>query len=231
MRLIGLIGGLSWESSAVYYRLINEGVRDRLGSPHSARILLWSFDFGEVERLQYQGDWGSLARIMAEAASRLEKAGAERILICSNTMHRVFEDVQSAVAAKLIHIADPTGEALVHNRLKHVCLLGTKFTMEADFYRERLVKHYGLSVLVPEERQRDEIHRIIYSELVAGKVVARSREAIKQIIVEMASQGAEAVILGCTELMLLVRDGDSPVPILDTTTLHARAAVEAAVMP
>jgi aspartate racemase len=227
-KVIGLIGGLSWESSAVYYRLINEEIRRRLGPPHSARIVLWSFDFEKIERLQHQDDWTALSELMSEAGRRLVGAGAELVLICSNTMHRLAPHVESAIDAPIIHIADVTGAALVRSGYNRVCLLGTRFTMEASFYRERLQQRYGLAVLTPSEQDRETVHQIIYRELVAGTVRPQSRKAVAAIIERLASAGAQAVILGCTELMMLISQADSALPMFDTTALHASAAVEAA---
>jgi aspartate racemase len=226
--MIGLIGGMSWESSAEYYRILNRGVRDRLGPTASARCLLWSFDFSEIEELQHQGDWDGLTARMVDAAQRLEAGGADVLLICTNTMHRMAPAVQAAVKVPLLHIADPTADRIKAAGFQRVGLLGTAFTMEHDFYKGRLAQLYGLSVIVPDDEDRATVHRIIYEELVAGKVTATSREAYRAIIARMVEDGAEAVILGCTEIMLLVQPEDSPVPIFDTTALHANAAVEMA---
>jgi aspartate racemase len=212
-RLIGLIGGMSWESSAVYYRRINEAVQARLGGVSSARCLLWSFDFREIEILQKAGNWDEAA------------AGAELLIICTNTMHKMADEVQGAVAIPLLHIADPTGEAIEGRELTKVGLLGTAFTMEEDFYKTRLARNFGLEVLVPAPADRAEVHRVIYEELVRGVIVPGSREALKKVISRLAAAGAQAIILGCTELMLLVRPEDSALPLFDTTDLHAKAAV------
>jgi aspartate racemase len=228
MRTIGLIGGMSWESSAEYYRLLNEGVRDRLGPTASARCLLWSFDFSEIEALQHRGDWDGLAAMMLDSARRLEAAGAELLLICTNTMHRLAPTIEAEVRIPLLHIADPTAEQIRAAGLTTVGLLGTAFTMEQDFYKGRLLERHGLNVLVPEEEDRATVHRVIYEELVAGKVLPASREAYRAIIARLVANGAEGVILGCTEITLLIRPGDSPVPIFDTTALHAAVAVKAA---
>lgn len=228
MRMIGLIGGMSWESSAEYYRILNRGVRDRLGPTASARCLLWSFDFSEIEELQHQGDWDGLTARMVDAAQRLEAGGADVLLICTNTMHRMAPAVQAAVRVPLLHIADPTAECIKAAGFQRVGLLGTAFTMEHDFYKGRLARQHGLSVIVPDDADRATVHRIIYEELVAGKVTATSREAYRAIIARMVEDGAEAVILGCTEIMLLVQPEDSSVPIFDTTALHANAAIEMA---
>ncbi|MBB3911867.1 aspartate racemase [Sphingomonas desiccabilis] len=226
--MIGLIGGMSWESSAEYYRLLNEGVRARLGPTASARCLLWSFDFSEIEALQHAGDWSRLAERMVDAAQRLEAAGADLLLICTNTMHRMADDVQSAVGIPLIHIADPTAERIAAAGLRKVGLLGTAFTMEQDFYKGRLTGIHGLEVIVPGEADRSTVHRIIYDELVAGRIEPSSREAYRMVIGRLVADGAQAIILGCTEIMLLVGQEDSPVPLFDTTALHAAAALDQA---
>jgi aspartate racemase len=225
MKTIGLIGGMSWESSAEYYRILNQGVRDRLGPTASARCLLWSFDFSEIERLQHEGDWRGLADRMTDAASRLEKAGADLLLICTNTMHRMAEAVQQAVSIPLLHIVDPTAKRIKAAGLRRIGLLGTAFTMEQEFYKGRLAKH-GLDVLVPNAAERAVVHRIIYEELVAGVTTPASRAAYRDVIEQLVTRGAEGIILGCTEIMLLVRPADSAVPLFDTTALHAQAAVD-----
>lgn len=225
MRMIGLIGGMSWESSAEYYRILNQGIRDRRGPTASARCLLWSFDFAEIEELQHRGDWAGLERRMVDAAKRLETGGAEVLLICTNTMHRMADAVQSAVGVPLLHIADPTAEAVKAAGLTKVGLLGTAFTMEQDFYKGRLAQRHGLEVIIPAAADRATVHRIIYEELVAGQVLPASRDAYRAIIGRMIEDGAEAIILGCTEIMLLVRPEDSAVPLFDTTALHANAAI------
>ncbi|WP_188657869.1 aspartate/glutamate racemase family protein [Sphingomonas metalli] len=228
MKMIGLIGGMSWESSAEYYRILNEGVRDRLGPTASARCLLWSFDFAEIEDLQQRGDWAGLTLRMVDAARRLEAAGADMLLICTNTMHRMASDVQAAVMVPLLHIADPTASRIKAAGFKTVGLLGTRYTMEHAFYKGRLADRHHLDVIVPGDEDRATVHRIIYEELVAGNVVPTSRDAYRAIIARLVDRGAEAVILGCTEIMLLVHAEDSHVPIFDTTALHAEAAIDAA---
>lgn len=228
MRTIGLIGGMSWESSAEYYRILNQGIRDRLGPTASAQCLLWSFNFAEIEDLQHRGDWAGLTARMVDAARRLEVAGADVLLICTNTMHRMADDVQAAVNVPLLHIADPTAERIKAAGFKTVGLIGTAFTMEHAFYKGRLADRHGLDVIVPDRQDRATIHRIIYDELVAGKISPASRNTCRAVITRMVENGAEAVILGCTEIMLLVRPEDSPVPIFDTTALHATAAIEMA---
>ncbi|WP_438333681.1 aspartate/glutamate racemase family protein [Edwardsiella tarda] len=228
MKTIGLLGGMSWESSAEYYRIINQGVREHLGPTASASVVLWSFNFAEIEALQHQGDWSTLSERMVDAAQRLQGAGADVLLICTNTMHRMAPALESALSIPLIHIADPTAAAIKAAGLRKVGLLGTAFTMEQDFYKGRLSERHGLEVIVPEADDRATVHRIIYDELVAGQITPSSRAAYRQVIARLVQAGAEAVILGCTEIMLLVQPEDSAVPLFDTTALHAAAAVEEA---
>ena len=228
--VIGLIGGMSWESSAEYYRIINREVRNRLGGVHSARILMWSVDFGEIEHLQHQGEWDELTRRMTDAALRLERGGADFVVLCTNTMHRMADDIAAAIRIPLLHIADPTAEKIKAAGFSRVGLLGTAFTMEQDFYKGRLEKVFGLEVLVPEADDRRVVHDIIYKELVAGEVRPESRTAYCGIIARLVARGAQAIILGCTEIMLLVSEADSTVPLFDTTTLHALAAVDRALV-
>jgi aspartate racemase len=230
-KVIGLIGGMSWESSAEYYRIINEKVRDRLGALHSARCLMWSFDFAEIEALQHAGRWDKATELLVDAAQRLERGGADFMLICTNTMHRMADDVQAAVSIPLLHIADPTAERIKQAGFKRIGLLGTAFTMEQDFYKGRLAARHGLDVIVPGEEDRRTVHRVIYDELVQGRVEANSRAAYRDIIARLIERGAEAIILGCTEIMLLVRPEDSAVPLFDTTAIHADAAVARALGP
>jgi aspartate racemase len=226
--VIGLIGGMSWESSAEYYRIINREVRNRLGGVHSARSLMWSVDFGEIERLQHAGDWDELTVRMKDAAIRLQRGGADFVLLCTNTMHLMADAVAGAIDIPLLHIADPTAEKIKAAGFRRVGLLGTAFTMEQDFYRGRLEKVFGLEVLVPEADDRRVVHEVIYRELVAGEVRAESRTAYREVIARLVARGAQAIILGCTEIMLLVAEEDSAVPLFDTTTLHAVAAVDRA---
>lgn len=223
-KVLGLIGGMSWESSAHYYRMINEQVRDALGPMHSARLLLWSFDFADIEALQRAGDWAAATEAMVAAARRLEAAGATALVICTNTMHLMAGEVQAAVGVPLLHIADPVGEAIRARGLTRVGLLGTAFTMEQAFYRERLAQRHGLEVIVPPADDRAQVHRIIYDELVRGQVHAASRQVYRQVMQRLVDQGAQAIILGCTEIMLLVGDADAEVPLFDTAALHAQAA-------
>lgn len=226
---IGLIGGMSWESSAEYYRIINRRVRERRGGVHSARCLMWSFDFADIEALQRAGDWAGATAAMVDAARRLEGAGAGLLVICTNTMHRMADAVQDAVAIPLLHIADPTGLRIRGAELSRVGLLGTAYTMEQAFYRERLERGHGLDVLVPEAGDRAEVHRVIYEELVQGRVDDASRQRYREIMQRLVDRGAEAIILGCTEIMLLVGERDASVPLFDTTTLHALAAADLSV--
>jgi aspartate racemase len=227
MKIIGLIGGMSWQSSAEYYRIINEEVRTRLGGQHSARILMYSVDFQKVEDLQHRGQWDEALEHLADAASRIEKGGADLLLICTNTMHKLAPQLECLVRIPLLHIADATAEEVRAQGLSKVGLLGTRFTMVQDFYKARLARH-GLDTIVPEEDDREAVHRIIYEELCGGKVLARSREAVVRIIEGLKGAGAEGVILGCTELPLLIRSGDATLPTFDTTAIHAYKAVSAA---
>ncbi len=227
MKMLGLIGGMSWESSAQYYRLINEGYRAARGPAASAPCLLWSFDFAHIEALQRAGDWSELTAMMEDAARRLVRAGADGLIICTNTMHLMAEAVEQAAGVPLLHIADPTGAAIRAAGLNKVGLLGTAFTMEQAFYRERLAQRHGLEVIVPDAGDRALVHGVIYDELIAGVVSEASRAAYRAVITRLVARGAQAVILGCTEIMLLVRDEDSAVPLFDTTSLHAEAAVQA----
>lgn len=228
-KVIGLIGGMSWQSSAEYYRIINETVRSRLGGLRSARCLMWSFDFSEIETLQHAGRWDDAATEMIAAAQRLERGGADFVVICTNTMHRMADQVQAAIGLPLLHIADPTAERIKQAGMKKVGLLGTAFTMEQEFYKGRLADRHGLEVLVPGDNDRALVHRVIYEELVQGRVEPASRQAYRELIARLVARGAEAVILGCTELMLLVKPEDSEVPLFDTTALHAEAAVDLAI--
>ncbi len=226
MKTIGLIGGMSWESSLEYYRLLNEGVKARLGGLHSARCIMLSVDFAEIEALQQSGDWDRSAQILAEASASLERAGAECIVLCTNTMHKVAGAMQAAVTIPMIHIADPTAERICRAGYRRIGLLGTRFTMEEDFYKQRLVERFGLDVLIPNPEQRDCIHRVIYGELVLGVISDDSRREYIAIIADLVEQGAQAIILGCTEIGLLVKPEDSTVPLFDTTSIHAEAAVD-----
>ncbi|MEI7037858.1 aspartate/glutamate racemase family protein [Fulvimonas yonginensis] len=224
MKTIGLIGGMSWESTVPYYRLINESVRARLGGLHSAKLLLHSVDFHEIEAMQRHGEWEAAGARLAEAARGLEAAGAEVLLIGANTMHRVAPAVEAAVRIPLLHVADATAQAIAAAGLRRVGLLGTRFTMEQAFYRQRLRAH-GLDVRVPDEGDRAQVHRIIYEELCVGRMLPRSRECFRAVMARLVERGAEGIVLGCTEIGLLVDAADAPVPLFDTTRLHAEAAV------
>ena len=226
MKTIGLIGGLSWESSAEYYRIINQEAQTRLGGLHSADCLMYSFNFAEIEALQATGDWEAAAARMRGAARKLERAGAACIVICSNTMHRMAQDMETAVDLPLIHIADATAAAILADGHRRVGLLGTRFTMEQDFYKGRMIERYGLDVITPDAAGRDSVHRIIYEELVRGLILADSRRTYQNVIGDLKSAGAEAVILGCTEIGLLIKPEDSALPSYDTTALHALAALD-----
>ncbi len=229
MKTIGLIGGMSWESSLEYYRIINETVRERMGGHHSCDCLMYSVDFGIIEKLQHEGRWDELTRIMVEAALRLEQGGAEFIVICTNTMHRMATDIEFACRIPLLHIADATAEKILAQGLKKVALLGTRFTMEQDFYKVRIREKHGIEVLVPSPRDMETVHRVIYDELVMGNIRIESKNSYLEIIKRLADNGAEGVILGCTEIPLLVRQEDSELPVFDTTRIHAEAAVEIAI--
>lgn len=230
MKTIGLIGGMSWESSLLYYQLINQRVNEKLGGHHSARSLMYSVDFDEIKNLQFQGKWNEATHIMIDAAQRLEAGGADFILICTNTMHKMAKEVEESVKIPLLHIADPTAEELVKHGMKKVALLGTAFTMEQDFYKGRLKDKFGLDVMVPGEADRKLLHDIIYQELCLGIIKDESRQSYLRIINELDQQGAEAVILGCTEIALLISQEDCGVPLYDTTRLHAEAAVDYALV-
>jgi aspartate racemase len=227
MKTIGLIGGMSWESTLEYYRLINEGIKTRLGGYHSAKCLLYSVDFAEIEAMQRAGEWPQMALALSDVAQRLERGGADFLLLCTNTMHKVADEMQAAVHIPLLHIADAAGEAIRAAGMQRVGLLGTRFTMEQDFYVGRLQRKHGLDVLVPAADDRELIHRVIFDELVLGKIEAASRARYSAIIAELIAQGAQGIILGCTEIGLLVKPEDSAVPLFDTTRLHAEMAVAA----
>ena len=226
MKTIGLIGGMSWESSLEYYRIINELVKEKLGGLHSAKSLMYSLDFDEIEKLQHQGKWDKLTSLMIKAAQDLEKGGADFVLICTNTMHKMADDVQDNINIPLLHLVDTTADKIKQNRLKKVGLLGTNFTMEEDFYKGRLMNKYGLDVIIPTENDRQIIHQVIYQELCLGNIKKSSKDRYIEIINKLIESGAEAVILGCTEIPLLIRQEDVKVPLYDTTAIHAEAAVE-----
>lgn len=225
MKTIGLLGGMSWQSTVEYYRFINQGVQARLGGQHSAQILLYSVDFAEIEAYQMAGEWDAAAEVLIAGAKRLKAGGADAYLLCTNTMHKLAPQLEAAVDLPLIHIADPTAQAINAAGIRKIGLLGTRFTMEEGFYRGRLAAAHGLEVITPDEADRAEVHRIIYEELVLGTVREPSRAAYQNVIGRLAGQGAEGVILGCTEIMLLVRPEDSLIPTFDTTQLHAKAAI------
>lgn len=226
MKTIGLIGGMSWESSLEYYRIINEKVKNNLGDPHSCKSIMYSVDFAEFEKLQHQGKWDILTDKMIEIAVNLEKSGADLILICTNTMHKMAPEVQKNIQIPLLHIADAAAEAIRAEKMNTVGLLGTKFTMEEDFYKSRLKTKYKIDVIVPDEQDREFVHNVIYQELIAGIINSESKNKFKQIIKKLKKAGAEGVILGCTEIPLLIKPADSDLPIFDTTALHAGKAVE-----
>lgn len=226
MKTIGLLGGMSWESSLAYYRAINQGVKQALGGLHSAKIVLYSVDFAEIEHYQQLGDWQSAGILLQKAAQGIQAAGADCVLICTNTMHKVAEQISAGLSIPLLHIADATARELVKAGVKNVGLLGTNFTMEQAFYKDRLVERYGLNVLIPNAADRQLIHQVIYQELCLGQVHAHSKAEYLRIIQSLTEQGAEAVILGCTEIGLLVQQADTSVKLFDTTAIHAQAAVE-----
>ncbi|ANB67251.1 MULTISPECIES: aspartate/glutamate racemase family protein [Aeromonas] len=225
MKCIGLLGGMSWESTVSYYQALNRGVRAQLGGLHSARVLLNSVDFAAIERLQHAGDWPATARLLAAEARKLQDGGADFLLIGTNTMHKVAPEIEAAIDIPLLHIADATAAKLQADGITRVGLLGTRFTMEQDFYKGRLQERFGLAVLVPDEAGRERVHRIIYDELCLGEIRESSRAEYLAIIEGLAAAGAEAVILGCTEIALLVGDARAAVPLYDTTAIHAEAAV------
>ncbi len=231
MKILGLLGGMTWHSTVDYYRLINEGVQKQLGGSSSGRLILYSLDFAPIEELQARGDWPSLGALMAEAAAVVERAGAEGLVICANTMHRLADDIGRAVSIPLVHIADAAAEAIKKGGISKVGLLGTRYTMELDFYRDKLEKDHGLGVIVPGEEDRTLVHDIIYKELGRGLVRGESRRAYVRVIEDLKARGAQGVILGCTEIPLLIRPEDSPIPVFDTTALHAAAAVDFALAP
>jgi len=226
MKTIGLIGGMSWESTQSYYQLLNQGVKNKLGGLHSAKIVLVSLDFAEIAVLQQQQDWPQMAEILIKAAKQVEAAGADYLLICTNTMHKLAEQVQAAVTIPLLHIADAVGENLIQHNFKKVALLGTQFTMEQDFYKQRLADKFAIDVLIPDAQGRETVHRVIYDELCKGIISPESKAEYLTIIDDLTQQGAEAIILGCTEIALLVQQSDTSVPLLDSTTLHCAMALE-----
>ena len=226
MKTIGLIGGMSWESSIEYYKLINKKVKELLGGFHSCRSLMYSVDFDEIVKLQHENRWKELDVIMADAAKRLEDAGADIIVLCTNTMHLCSKAIKDKISIPFLHIAEAAGDEIVSQKIKKVGLLGTKFTMEKDFYKEVLNEKFGIEVIIPNEQEREQVHKIIYGELVQGKILEESREIFKTIINNLNKNGAEGVILGCTEIPLLISASDVNIPVFDTTKLHAKKAVE-----
>ena len=226
MKTIGLIGGMSWESSIEYYRIVNETVRDRLGGLHSAKSVMVSVDFSEIEQLQMAGQWEESGELLGRAASSLQVAGADCIVLCTNTMHKVADAITEAVEIPFIHIADPTAKAIKAANIQHIALLGTDFTISQDFYKGRLINRHGLDVLVPDDEDRETVHRIIYEELVVGEIKEESKQEYLEIIARLMSDGAQGVIQGCTEIGLLVKASDCEVPVFDTTLIHAQAAVD-----
>ncbi|MFG1488232.1 aspartate/glutamate racemase family protein [Oceanospirillum sp. HFRX-1_2] len=228
MKTIGLLGGMSWESTASYYQALNQGVKSELGGLHSARICLYSVDFAEIESLQHQGQWQKTAEILTDAAQKVEAGGADFLLICTNTMHKVANEIEAGIAIPILHIADATAEALLADGCNKVGLLGTGFTMREDFYKQRLQDKFGIEVLVPEEAEQQQIHNIIYEELCRGEIREDSRQVYLDVIDRLEQQGAQAVILGCTEIALLVQQEHTQVPLYDTTALHAAKAIERA---
>jgi len=229
MKKIGLIGGMSWESSLEYYRIINETVKQQLGGLHSAECVMYSVDFDEIEKLQHQGKWEELTQIMIDCAQRLEKAGANLIIICTNTMHKMAEEVESSITIPLLHIADATAEKIKEKGFKKVGLLGTKFTMEEDFYKGRLIEKHGLEVIMPNSEEMQIVHDIIFNELCLGEIKETSKEQYKKIIRNLAKKGAEGVILGCTEIPMLIKQKDVEIPLFDTIKIHAEFAVDYAI--
>jgi aspartate racemase len=226
MKTIGLIGGMSWESSIEYYRIINETAKAKLGGLHSAKSLMVTVDFAEIEKLQHEDRWDEAAQILVNCAQDLERGGADFIVLCTNTMHKLADQIAASVSIPFLHIADATAERIIAAGIKKIGLLGTRFTMEHDFYKGRLIQNFGLEVVTPNESDREIVHRVIYDELVQGKIVAASRTEYKRIMESLIAQGAEGVILGCTEIELLVKQEDSRVPLLPTASIHAAAAVE-----
>jgi len=226
MKTIGLIGGMSWESSIEYYRIINETAKTKLGGLHSAKSLMITVDFADIEKLQHEDRWDDAAKILVKCAQDLERGGADCIVLCTNTMHKLADQIITNVNIPFIHIADATAEKIIAEGMKKIGLLGTRFTMEHDFYKGRLIQNFGMEVLVPKQADRDIIHRVIYEELVQGKIMNASRAEYKRIMEELVGQGAEGIILGCTEIELLVKQEDSNVPLFPTTSIHAVAAVE-----
>lgn len=227
MKTMGLIGGMSWESSALYYRLINEKVKQQLGGLHSAKCILFSVDFQEIEHYQANGQWQNAGQILGEAALSLQKAGADFIVICTNTMHKVIDMIEARITIPILHIADATALQIQQAGIQSIALLGTKYTMEQDFYKKR-IEQFGIDVIVPNEEERTVVNRIIYEELCLGRIEAASKERYLQVIDNLMKAGAQGIILGCTEIGLLIKQDDVPIPVFDTTVIHALAAVDKA---
>jgi aspartate racemase len=225
MRMIGLIGGMSWESSIEYYRIVNETVKAKLGAPHSARSIMYSVDFAEIHALQHQGRWEEAAQVLIGAAKSLEKGGADFVVLCTNTMHKVADEIQAHIHIPMLHIADATARPIKDSGIRKIGLLGTRFTMEEDFYKARLADKHGLDVIIPVAQEREIVHRIIYDELVVGEIRQESRKQYLDIIERLVKNGAQGVILGCTEIGLLVHQEDCRIPLFDTARIHAEAAV------
>ena len=225
MKTIGMLGGMSWESTATYYREINEGIKQNLGGLHSAKICLYSVDFDEIEKLQHTDDWDTAAMVLADGARKIEAGGADFLIICTNTMHRVASEIEQAISIPLLHIADATALKLKDDNITRVGLLGTRFTMEHNFYKSRITELFGIEVLVPEPDERTLLHAIIYDELCLGKIENTSRQQCLEIISRLFARGAQAVILGCTEIALLVSQDHTSIPLYDTTVIHANQAV------
>jgi len=226
VKTIGLIGGMSWESSLEYYRILNETAKAKLGGLHSAKCILYSVDFAEIEALQHQDRWAEAAQLMVAAGQSLERAGADFLVLCTNTMHKLAGEIESNVGIPLLHIADATAQKVKAAGLRQIGLLGTRFTMEQDFYKGRLIDRHGLAVITPDEAERGTVHRVIYEELCLGIVNQKSREQYIRIMEGLVQAGAQGIVLGCTEIELLVHEADSPVPLFPTTQIHAVAAVE-----
>ncbi|HEC1650080.1 aspartate/glutamate racemase family protein [Yersinia massiliensis] len=231
MKILGLIGGMSWESTIPYYRMINQQVKEQLGGLHSAKIILYSVDFHEIEQLQAKGDWQTAAQVLSDAAVSLKRAGAEVVVVCTNTMHKVADDIEAASGLPLLHIADATAAQIKHQGIRKIGLLGTRYTMEQDFYRGRLTEKHDIEVITPDSADREIINRIIYEELCLGVINEHSRQEYRRIMKTLEQKGAQGIIFGCTEITLLVNAQDATVPVFDTTAIHAKAAAEYALEP
>ncbi len=229
MKTIGLLGGMSWESSLVYYKIVNEKIKEKLGGHHSCECVMYSVDFDPIMKLQHEGKWDELTKLMIEAAKKIENGGAEMLSICTNTMHKMYDDIQNNISIPVLHIADATAEAIKENNISTVALLGTRFTMEQEFYKGRLLEKHGIKVLTPEGNDLELVHNIIYNELVLGEIKDESRKIYQQIIENLAQKGAKGVILGCTEIPLLIKQKDVSIAVFDTTTIHAEKTVEFAI--